>query len=354
MPHVITQSCASDASCVYACPVNCIQPTPDDPEFALAEMLHIDPVSCVDYGACVKACPVDAIKPDTALTDAELPFGRSMPPGMRRTGAGGGRSRRRSLGRWRSAATWRRCGSRSSGRGRRGCTPPTRCSRSPARAWSCMNGSTAATGWPGSASRPDHLRTRQISRQFDQILARPGLVVHTGVHVGVDITHAQLLGCHDAVIYAVGAGSDKRLEIPGSDLPGLASATSFVGWYNGQPDYAAASFDLSHPRMVVIGNGNVALDVARILTVDPDRLATTDIAPAALQALRTSQVEEVVITGRRGPERASFTLPELLGLSRVPGVDLRFDPVDAARAPKLAAIPLRHGIGGRRVRLRSI
>ncbi|HEY2771397.1 MAG TPA: 4Fe-4S ferredoxin, partial [Solirubrobacteraceae bacterium] len=131
---------------------------------------------------------------------------------------------------------------------------------------------------------------------------------------------------HDAVIYAVGASSDRRLEIPGADLPGIASATEFVAWYNGHPDQADRSFDLGTDRAVVIGNGNVALDVARILALDPDRLADTTIAPAALAALRRSRIQEIVVVGRRGPAHAAFTVPELVGLSRTPGIELRVDP----------------------------
>jgi len=180
---------------------------------------------------------------------------------------------------------------------------------------------------------PDHRRTRQVSRQFDRIRDQDGLSLFLDVEVGKHLTHEELLAHHHAVIYAVGASTDRRLDIPGIELPGTASATEFVAWYNGHPDFTDRTFDLSHRRAVVIGNGNVALDVARILTVDPDTLADTDISPAALEALHGSRVEEVVVVGRRGPAQSACTLPELVGLRSTPGVDLLVRPEDLAVEP---------------------
>src|SRR5699024_5502286 len=122
-----------------------------------------------------------------------------------------------------------------------------------------------------------------------------------GVHVGEDVTAAELADHHHAVIYATGASSDRRLEIPGIDLPGSTSATEVVAWYNGHPEHTEAHVPLHHERAVIVGNGNVALDVARILLTDPARLEHTEIARHALAALRGSNVREVVILGRRGP-----------------------------------------------------
>src|SRR5690606_39663086 len=119
---------------------------------------------------------------------------------------------------------------------------------------------------------------------------------------------------HHAVIYAVGASSDRKLGIPGEGLVGNVSATDFVAWYNGHPDHAKRAFDLSSTRAVIVGNGNVALDVARILTIDPESLVGTDISQTALDALRDSRIEEVVILGRRGPAESAFTVPEFVGL----------------------------------------
>jgi ferredoxin--NADP+ reductase len=154
--------------------------------------------------------------------------------------------------------------------------------------------------------------------------------MHLGVEVGRDLTHDELAALHHAVVYTVGAPEDRRLGIPGEDLPGSHAATAFVAWYNGHPDARHLEFDLSGPRAVVVGNGNVALDVARILTKDVAALRRTDIADHALDALRRSAVEEVVVLGRRGAAQAAFTYPELLALTQLPDVDVvvEADPLE--------------------------
>src|SRR5215213_8958284 len=129
-----------------------------------------------------------------------------------------------------------------------------------------------------------------------------------------------------AVVYAVGAQTDRRMGIPGEDLPGSWAATEFVAWYNGHPDYRELEFDLSCERAVVIGNGNVAADVARVLVLAASALERTDIADHALAALRASRIEEVVVLGRRGPAQAAFTSAELRELGRLDGVALHVDP----------------------------
>src|SRR5262249_54806811 len=144
---------------------------------------------------------------------------------------------------------------------------------------------------------PDHQDTKQVIRGFERILSDDRVSVHLGVEVGNDISHEELMRYHHAVIYAVGASEDRALGIPGEDLRNCRSAREFVAWYNGQPDAADLTFDLSHPRAVIIGNGNVALDVARILTMGPEALARTDIADHALSALRESAVNEVIVLG---------------------------------------------------------
>lgn len=332
MAHVVTQSCVGDGSCVFACPVNCIQPTPDDPAFEHAEMLHIDPATCVDCGACVSACPVDAIKPLRLLAEDERPFqvinaryhgqprararlapvrpplvvrGRGEPPRVAIVGSG-------------PAAMY----------------AAEEVLTIPGAQVTVLERLPTPYGLVRTGVAPDHRRTRRVSRQLERIALKPGLTMRLGVEVGRDVTHDELLADHHAVIYAVGAAADRRLDIPGADLPGALSATQLVGWYTGHPDHADRAVDLSHPRVVVVGNGNVALDVARILTSDPDLLADTDIAPAALAALRTSAVEEVVVAARRGPEHSAFTLPELVGLRGTPGATLAAVPEEVAAAPR--------------------
>jgi ferredoxin--NADP+ reductase len=162
---------------------------------------------------------------------------------------------------------------------------------------------------------PDHQSTKRVTRLFDRMAQQPGFTFYLNVEVGEHLTHADLLEHHHAVLYAVGAPNDRRLDIDGMDLAGTATATEVVAWFNGHPDYVGLPVDLSHERVVVVGNGNVALDVARVLTTDPDALARTDIADHALAALRRSKVQEVVIAARRGPAQSAFTLPELIGLT---------------------------------------
>ncbi|WP_158884950.1 FAD-dependent oxidoreductase [Amycolatopsis anabasis] len=340
MPHVVTQSCCSDASCVYTCPVNCIHPTPDEPDFLSAEMLYIDPAACVDCGACVSACPVGAIKPHTRLGESEQDF-RAVNADFYR-----GERDRPLLApvvpplRVRERARPPRVA--VVGSGPAAMYTADEILTIPGATVSMFERLPEPHGLARYGVAPDHRRTRQISDQFDTITEQDGLALFLGVEIGSHVTHEQLLDHHDAVVYAVGAATDRRLDIPGAGLPGTASATEFVAWYNGHPDFADRTFVLSHQRAVVIGNGNVALDVARILTVDPDTLAGTDIAPAALDALRGSRIEEVVVAGRRGPAQSAFTLPELLGLRDTPGVELFVQPdeldLDTAADAKLEVL----------------
>lgn len=332
MPHAVTQSCVGDGSCTYACPVNCIQPTPDDPAFELAEMLFIDPAACVDCGACLTACPVDAIKPHSMLDETEKAF-------LTLNAEFHAERRERPL----LAPIPDRLRVRDRGETIRvaivGSGPAAMYAADelltiPGARVDVYERLHRPFGLVRSGVAPDHRRTRRVSRQLEQISQHSRLRLHLGVSVGRDVSHEQLAATHHAVIYAVGSMTDRPLTIPGADLPGVHSATEFVGWYNGHPDFEARAFDLSHRRAVVIGNGNVALDVARMLTVNPDSLADTEIAPAALRALRESQVEEVVVIGRRGPEHAAFTLPELVGLSTTPGIALDVDLAALAAVPQ--------------------
>jgi ferredoxin--NADP+ reductase len=180
---------------------------------------------------------------------------------------------------------------------------------------------------------PDHQEIKRLQDTFERDTLGRGCRLLGNVEVGVDLSHAELMRHYSAVIYATGAQTDKSLGVPGEDLPGSWAATEFVAWYNGHPDYRDASFDLSARRAVVIGNGNVAADVVRVLTLDPAELERTDIADHALEALRASRVEEVVVLGRRGPAQAAFTSAELRELGHLEGVDLRVDPEVAALDP---------------------
>jgi len=167
---------------------------------------------------------------------------------------------------------------------------------------------------------PDHPATRGVAAGFARTLRRDGVVLHLGVEVGRDIELEDLRASHHAVVVATGAAGGRALGVAGEELPGVHSAVDFVGWYNGHPDHEGRSFDLASERAVVIGNGNVALDVARILVSDVDALRRTDIASAAIEALAASSVREVAVVGRRGPEHAAFTAGELIRLGQTPGV----------------------------------
>jgi ferredoxin--NADP+ reductase len=175
---------------------------------------------------------------------------------------------------------------------------------------------------------PDHPKLKSVSRAFERIAEKPGFRFFGNVEVGQDLSHADLLRLYDAVIYAFGAQTDKRLGIPGEDLPGSWSATEFVAWYNGHPDYQELSFDLNVERAVVIGNGNVALDVARMLALTPEELAPTDTTDPAIEAIGSSPVREIVIVGRRGPAQASWTTQELKEMGELAGADVRVDADD--------------------------
>ncbi len=184
---------------------------------------------------------------------------------------------------------------------------------------------------------PDHPKIKSVTRVFEKTARLPGFRFHGNVEVGVDLSHEQLAAAYNAVLYAVGTPGDRRLDIPGEDLPGSESATEFVAWYNGHPDYADLDFDLSCKRAVVIGNGNVALDVARMLALSVDELGVTDIADHAIELLRDSSVEEIVVLGRRGPAQAAFTNPELRELADLELADVIVDPADMQLDPASAA-----------------
>jgi ferredoxin/flavodoxin---NADP+ reductase len=177
---------------------------------------------------------------------------------------------------------------------------------------------------------PDHPNIKAVSRVYEKTAGHPEFRFYGNVEYGADLTHDDLLARYHAVIYAVGAQTDRRMGIPGEDLPGSWAATEFVAWYNGHPDYRHLEFDLSGERAVVIGNGNVAADVARMLALTREELAVTDVADHALEPLAESNIREIVVLGRRGPAQAAFTTPELLELGEMNDADVYVDPRDVA------------------------
>jgi ferredoxin--NADP+ reductase len=184
---------------------------------------------------------------------------------------------------------------------------------------------------------PDHPNIKAVSRAFEKTAAQPGFRFFGNVEVGRDVTHEELRRLYDAVVYSVGAQTDRRLGIPGEDLPGSWAATEFVAWYNGHPDFQELEFDLSHERAVVIGNGNVALDVARMLALTPEELAPTDTTDEAIAAINGAGVREILVVGRRGPVQAAWTPVEVGELGELAGADILVDPADLELDPASAA-----------------
>ncbi|WP_298446586.1 FAD-dependent oxidoreductase [Gordonia sp. (in: high G+C Gram-positive bacteria)] len=326
MVFVITQSCCSDAACVAVCPVNCIHPTPEERGFGTSDILHVDPQACIDCGACADACPVNAIFPADKLgprdrifaeinadyyannphissgwSDVVYPDLPRLPDGLRvavvGTGPSGGYALRTLLNRTRAHVT-------------------------------VIDRLPTPGGLVRAGVAPDHPSTKDVMRTFDILYRDPKVTMATNVEVGDDveagqITPAELAEHFDAVFYAVGASQSRRLGIEGEDLPGSTSATDLVAWYNavpGAPDPRISAHGTG--RAVIVGTGNVALDVARILVSPPELLARTDIADRALALLREQNIHEVVVLGRRGQESAAYTAAEYRALSVIPGVEV--------------------------------
>ncbi|UFS93924.1 FAD-dependent oxidoreductase [Nocardia huaxiensis] len=326
MAYVITQRCCNDASCVPECPVDCIRPTPEQREFATTEQLYIDPDTCIDCGACVDACPVDAIFSEDDLLaslgrfrDINAAYFQRHPLETNFDPLVAPSRAPKELGTLRVAVI---------GAGPAACYAAEELLRRADVEVELFDRLPTPYGLVRAGVAPDHPGTKAVANLFESAFRREALQYRLNVEVGKHISHAELLEHHHAVVYAVGAATDRKLGVPGEDLPGSYSATEFVAWYNGHPDYADREFDLSGERAVIVGNGNVALDVARVLTVSPDELAKTDIADHALDALRRSNIQEVVVLGRRGPLQAAYTSSEFLALGYLKGVDIIVDPED--------------------------
>ncbi|MFF4816054.1 FAD-dependent oxidoreductase [Kitasatospora sp. NPDC001309] len=337
MAYAITRTCCNDASCVSVCPVNCIHPTPEEPEFGTTDMLYIDPQACIDCGACADACPVDAVYPVDRLRGPDVVFGdlnrdwyRDHPNDHAWGAPGFPRSLPGELGTLRIAVV---------GTGPSAGYTAQELLRCTSAELTMIDRLPVTGGLLRHGVAPDHQSTKRIAESFASVFHDPRLRMHLNLEVGTDVTHEELAAHHHAVVYAVGAAADRRLGVPGEDLPGSLPATSFVGWYNADPTVPADAVELSAERVVVVGNGNVAVDIARILLTDPDRLAVTDIADHALAALRRSRVREVVLLARRGPEQAAWSAPEFLALRRLPGVELVVEDHPQVRAAIEAAAP---------------
>jgi ferredoxin--NADP+ reductase len=180
---------------------------------------------------------------------------------------------------------------------------------------------------------PDHPKIKSVIRVYEKTAARDGFRFFGHVKVGRDIEVEELEERYHAIVFTVGCETDRSLGIPGEELPGSHAATAFVGWYNAHPDYADDDFDLSSERAVVIGNGNVAMDVARMLALTDHELRQTDTADHAIELLDQKNVKEIVVLGRRGPVQAAFTNPEIRELGEMEDADVIVDPADVELDP---------------------
>lgn len=328
MAYVITQNCCKDASCVPVCPVDCIRPAGDE-DGPTTEMLFIDPESCIDCGACMDACPVDAIHYEDDLPDSQARFRAINAEYFHRHPLQTGtypaivKHGRVEPGALRVAVV---------GAGPAACYAADALIDIEGVEVSLFEKLPTPFGLVRAGVAPDHQRTKSVVSVFERALSSKRLAAYFNVEVGRDIHHEDLLRHHHAVIYAVGMSQSKSLEIPKEQLPGSHAASEFVAWYNGHPDHRQHRFDLSGHRAVIVGNGNVALDVARVLLADTSHLAKTDISDDALNSLQDSGVEEVVILGRRGLREAAFSVGEFLALGNLDGVDVLIEGGDDLEA----------------------
>jgi ferredoxin--NADP+ reductase len=281
-------------------------------------MLYIDPVACVDCGACVSACPVGAIAPESKLDAIQLPFVElnaafypkrdgKLPPTSKLAPV------------LAAPAVHPRPGGPLTvaivGSGPAAMYAADELLTQKGVQVNVFEKLPTPYGLVRAGVAPDHQTTKRVTKLFDKVTRLRGFTFYLNVEVGEHVSLAELAEHHHAVLYAVGAPNDRRLDIEGMGLAGSGTATEMVAWINGHPEFTDLPVDLSSERVVVVGNGNVAFDVARILTTDPDDLARTDVSDHALAALRDSRVREVVIAARRGPAASAFTLPELIGLT---------------------------------------
>ncbi|HSV39962.1 MAG TPA: FAD-dependent oxidoreductase [Nocardioidaceae bacterium] len=327
MTYVITQNCCNDASCIAECPVDCIRPTPEErARFASAEMLYIDPDSCIDCGACVDACPVGAVSYEDELTDPQRRFLEFN---------AGYFAQYPLVPTYDTARIVKLDGSRGElrvaivGSGPSGAyVAEELLSRGQVKV-SVYDALPTPWGLLRSGVAPDHQHTKDLAAIFEKTADKAALELHLNVAIGTDVSVDELLASHHAVVLATGAADAQPWDLPGADLTGVSSANDFVAWFNGHPDASDKVFDLSCERVVIVGNGNVALDVARVLTMSRDELLKTDIADHALEALSNSSVREVVVLGRRGPLQAAYTSPEFYALGFLPGVEVVIDEGEA-------------------------
>ncbi len=308
MTHVVTRSCCTDAACVHACPVNCIHPTPDEPDFGTTEMLYVDPSVCVDCGACVGACPVGAIKPHTRLGEDELPFvdlaaayhqverPRALQAAVPRTPRLVSRG-----GRFDVAVV---------GSGPAAMYAVEELLKNDAVRVTVLERLAEPFGLARWGVSPDHRRTRAVRSELSRILANPRVTLRTGVDVGHDVSLDELRAGHDAVVWAGGASAPRS-----ATLPGTVAAVDLVSWWNGHPEHVEPPPGIDAVDVVVVGAGNVALDVARMLTAPPEVLARAELTPRVRERLAATAHRHVTVAARGPGMAAACTTSELIGLA---------------------------------------
>ncbi|MUM19883.1 4Fe-4S dicluster domain-containing protein [Mycobacterium sp. CBMA271] len=322
MTHLITRACCNDASCVAVCPVNCIHPTPSEPEFGTAEMLYIDPATCIDCGQCIDECPVSAIVRDDEMGPRDWPYLTINADYYRdhdvRTGT---------YMRWRGALPALSSELRVAivGSGPAGFFVAERLLEHQNTVIDMFDRLPTPYGLVRAGVAPDHQDTKNVQRLFEKVAGHEGFRYFLNVDVGRDITHDELTHHYHAVVYATGASADRKLGVPGEHLPNSVSAREVVAWYNGHPDHPDPPFDLSARHAVIIGNGNVALDVARILTLGHEDLRRSDIPSDVLEALKHSRIREVTVLARRDVAHAAYSTPEFLALTQLRDTSVEID-----------------------------
>lgn len=320
MAYVVTQACTDikHTSCVDVCPVDAFREGP--------EMLYIDPQACIECNACLTECPERAIYPESAVP-ADLQHFIALNhqqaqryPVIRESIQQAAQTSAQSALAGRFAVV----GSGPSGF----YAAEALLKHMPAARVDIFERLPTPFGLVRYGVAPDHPRIKSVSAGFERIAESPQVRFFGNVAIGRDLSTSELRDHYHGVIYATGGSKSRALAIPGADLDNIYGAAEFVGWYNGHPDHQQLAPQLDCRRALVIGMGNVALDIARMLVLPHDDLAQTDIADPALLALRDSHIDEVCLLARRGPMQAAFTPKELEQLLTLAGVELVIDPAD--------------------------
>lgn len=321
MAYVVTQNCIGNkhTSCVDVCPVEAFREGP--------EMLFIDPDTCIDCNACVSACPEGAIFPRSMVPADQESFialnaeNAKTHPVIRESIQAGQHAVSPLAA---VPARFAVIGSGPSGF----YAAEALMKQLPAAQVDMFERLPTPFGLVRYGVAPDHPRIKSVTASFERIAELERFRFFGNVQIGRDLTSAELRSHYHGVIYATGGSQSRPLTLPGADSGNIFGSSNFVGWYNGHPDEVALAPDLSGSTAVIIGVGNVALDIARILVLPHEQLAKTDIADDALKALAHSGIDEVRLLARRGPAQAAFTPKELEQLMAIPGLQLLVDPAD--------------------------